>query len=344
MNCIAQKHGKNWSLYNGDCVQVMAGLPDNSVDFSVYSPPFAALYTYSESEADMGNAADTEEFMKHYEYAVRELYRLTVPGRLTAVHVKDLPLYKNADGWFGIEPFSDMVSYLHRSVGWVVESRITIWKDPVIEMERTNSHGLLHKNFAQRTQVCRVGLPDYLLVFCKPDPEGVGKNVNQMRKPGDYIGTQPPQPYEYLQSPRQRAAWYDGTDEEYSYSIAVWQRYASPVWFDIDQTDVLNYQIARTDKDEKHLAPLQLGVAKRAIDIWSNKGDVVLTPYLGIGTEAYSAVLMNRRAVGIELKPEYFDIACKNMLVADEKAASPDMFAYAESQGIQLEAEASNDR
>lgn len=340
MNCIDQKYGTNWSLYLGDCVQVMAGLPDSSVDLSVYSPPFASLYTYGDSEADMGNAADTEEFLRHYEYAVRELYRLTVPGRLTAVHVKDLPLYKNSDGWFGIEAFSDLVGMVHRRCGWISHSRVTIWKDPVIEMERTNSHGLLHKNFVNRAQVCRVGLPDYLMVFVKPDPQSMGKDVLQMRKPGDYIGTEPPMPHEYLQSLRQRTPdWYAGTIEQYNYSIAVWQRYASPVWFDIDQTDVLNYKIARTDKDEKHLAPLQLGIARRAIDIWTNPGEVVLTPYGGIGTEAYSAVLANRRGVAIELKPEYWQIAGNNLRDAEEKAAQVDLFGYAALQGVQIEGE-----
>lgn len=331
MSTIDQKHGEHWALYLGDCVQVMPDIPDSSVDLSVYSPPFASLYTYSDSEADMGNAASMEEFLKHYEFAVQELYRMTVPGRLTAVHVKDLPLYKNADGWFGVEAFSDLVSYIHRRCGWIFHSRVTIWKDPVIEMERTNSHGLLHKNFVQRAQVCRVGLPDYLMVFVKPDPEGMGKNILQLRTPGDYVGSEPPPSYEYLQSLRQRKQdWYSGTLEQYNYSIALWQRYASPVWFDIDQTDVLNYKVARTDKDEKHLAPLQLGVIRRAIDLWSNRGEVIFTPFAGIGSEPYVAIQMGRKGIGVELKPEYFNIAVKNCEDAEYQATQVDMFTYME--------------
>lgn len=311
-NVINQKFGTNYALYNGDSCQIVPSFPENSIHFSIYSPPFSSLYIYSDSEADMGNNADMEEFLTHYEYLVRELYRVTIPGRLTAVHVKDLPLYKSSSDWFGVEDFSGMVSHLYRYCGWIFHSRITIWKDPVVEMEKTNSHGLLHKNFAQRTQVCRVGLPDYLMVFVKPDPEGMGEDVKQLRKPGDYIGTEPPKAHEWLNSLRQRTpSWYPGTIGQYNYSIAVWQRYASPVWFDIDQMDTLNYKVAKDGQDEKHIAPLQLGVAKRAIDLWSNPGETVLTPYAGIGTEVVSAIEMGRRGVGVELKPEYFDYAVR---------------------------------
>lgn len=323
----------DYALYLGDCVRVMSGLPDASVDFSVYSPPFASLYTYSDSDADMGNSGSMEEFLKHYEYAVKDLYRMTKPGRLTAVHVKDLPLYKSSSEWFGVEDFSGLVTYLHRRNGWVFHSRITIWKDPVIEMERTNSHGLLHKNFVQRAQVCRVGLPDYLMVFVKPDPDGMGEGVKQLRKVGDYIGDEPPAPHEYLHSLRQRKPeWYEGALEDYNYSIAVWQRYASPVWFDINQTRVLNAKIARADKDEKHLAPLQLDVAERAIDIWTNKGEVVFTPFAGIGTEIVSAINLGRRGIGAELKPEYFEIARDNCDEAERKSKQVDLFTWAERQ------------
>lgn len=333
VNVINQVLGEHYALYLGDCVQTMQGLPDNSIDFSVYSPPFASLYIYSDSEADMGNASSMEEFLDHYEYVVRDMYRLTLPGRLTAVHVKDLPLYKASSEWFGVEDFSGLVSYLHRRCGWIFHSRITIWKDPVDEMEKTNSHGLLHKNFAQRAQVCRTGLPDYLMVFVKPDPETMGRNVTQLRKIGDYIGTNPPQPHEWLHSLRQsKPDWYEGTVEEYNHSIAVWQRYASPVWFDIDQTRVLNFKIAKSNQDEKHIAPLQLDVIERAIDLWTNKGEVVFTPFAGIGSEVYSAVKMHRRGVGVELKPEYWEIARKNCDEAELIAGQIDLFEWAAMQ------------
>lgn len=322
-----QAAGQNWTLYQNDCVPVVEALPESSIDFSVYSPPFRNLYIYSESEADMGNSSDMEEFLDHYEYLLTRLYRATVPGRLTAVHVKDLPLYKNSSEWFGIEDFSGLTAYLHRKTGWIFHSRITIWKDPVIEMEKTNSHGLLHKNFAQRSQVVRTGLPDYVMVFVKPDPDGMGKDILQLRKPGDYIGTNPPKPHEYLSSIRTRKPdWFPGTIEEYNYSIAVWQRYASPVWMDIDQTDVLNYRVARDSADEKHIAPLQLGVIRRCIDMWSNKGEVVFSPFAGIASEVVTAVEMGRRGMGTELKESYFKQGVKFCQEAELKAAQPTLF------------------
>jgi DNA modification methylase len=329
VNVIDQVFGTNWALYCGDCIQTMAGLPDNSIDLSVYSPPFASLYIYSNSEADMGNAASTDEFLDHYAYALRELYRITLPGRLTVVHVKDLPLYKNSSGWFGIEPFSDFVVSLHRDAGWMMHSRITIWKDPVVEQEKTNSHGLLHRNFWQRSQVCRTGLPDYLLVFVKPDPESMGRDVMQLRKPGDYIGTLPPQPHELLAA-RPLPPDYPGSLETYNYSIAVWQRYASPVWFDIDQQRVApSYRKGRSEDDEKHLCPLQLDVIERAIDLWSNEGETVFTPFAGIGSEVMSAVRLGRRGVGVELKPEYWRVAVNNVTDVETQMSQISLLAEA---------------
>lgn len=326
-----QASGENWTLYHNDCVPVVEALPESSIDFSAYSPPFRNLYIYSESEADMGNSSSMQEFLEHYEYLLTRLYRATVPGRLTAVHVKDLPLYKNSSEWFGIEDFSGLTAELHRKTGWIFHSRITIWKDPVIEMEKTNSHGLLHKNFAQRTQVCRVGLPDYMMVFVKPDPETMGKDVTQLRRPGDYIGMKPPEYHEQFLR-QTKPDWYPGTVEEYNYSIAVWQRYASPVWFDIDQTDVLNYKVAKDSKDEKHIAPLQLGVIRRCIDMWTNKGEVVFTPFAGIGSEVVTAVEMGRKGIGTELKESYFRQAVRFCEEAELKAAQPTLFDLLEQQ------------
>lgn len=333
---LDQAFGANWALYCGDCVQTMAGLPDNSIDFSVYSPPFASLYIYSDSEADMGNAASMDEFLDHYSYALRELYRITLPGRLTAVHVKDLPLYKNSSGWFGIEPFSELVGSLHRREGWLTHSRITIWKDPVVEMEKTNSHGLLHKNFISRTQVCRVGLPDYLMVFVKPDQENMGRDVTQYRQIGDYVGTQPPQPHELFVR-RPLPDDYPGTLELYNYSVAVWQRYASPVWFDIDQKRVApNGKKGRGDEDERHLCPLQLDVIERAIDLWTNRGETVFTPFAGIGSEVMSAVRMHRRGVGVELKREYWNVARRNLEEVDLQMSQLSLLEYAEQQQAEV--------
>lgn len=307
-----QSFGKNWALYHNDCVPLVHALPENSLHLSVYSPPFRNLYIYSDSEADMGNSSDMVEFLKHYEYMLSGLYKATLPGRLTCVHVKDLPLYKNSSEWFGIEDFSGLVSHLHRKTGWIFHSRITVWKDPVIEMEKTNSHGLLHKNFATRSQVVRTGLPDYVMCFVKPDPDSMGKDILQLRKPGDYIGENAPAESEYLSSLRQRKPdWYQGSLDEYNYSITVWQRYASPVWFDIDQTDVLNYKIARENQDEKHIAPLQLGIIRRCIDLWSAAEEIVFSPFAGIGSEVVTAVEMGRYGVGVELKEAYYQQAIR---------------------------------
>lgn len=314
-------HGGSWTMHLGDAVTVMAEMPDNSVDFCVHSPPFSSLYIYSDSEADLGNSADNEEFFVHYDYVIRELFRITTPGRLCAVHCKDLPKFKNRDGAMGLYDFPGDIRAHFEANGWVFHSRVTIWKDPVIEMERTNNHGLLHKNFIDHAEVSRQGMADYLLVFRKwsddEDMKANGKPVQQRRRAGDYIGTEPPHAWEMR--PGRRSS-------EYNYSLAVWQRYASPVWFDIDQTNVLNYQVAKDARDEKHICPLQLDVIARSIDLWTNPGDVVFTPFAGIGSELHEAVKMGRRGVGVELKRSYWNIACRYLVQLEEELARPTLW------------------
>lgn len=287
--------GKSWALYLGDCVQKIAVIPDGSVHFSVYSPPFADLFTYSANIEDMGNSASDDEFREHYAFLIKQMYRVTMPGRLTAVHCADLPSFKYKHGAAGLRDFSGDIIRAHQSAGWIYHSRITIWKDPVTEMRRSKAHGLLHKTFTTNASAVRVGNPDYLLVFRKNE-EG-GKNVIQKREIGDYIGTEPPT--------EQDINGYARSQQE-AYSIAVWQRYASPVWFDIDQQRTLNYEMAREGGDERHICPLQLDVIERAIDLWTNKGETVLTPFAGIGSEVYSAVKLGRKGIGIELKESYW--------------------------------------
>lgn len=313
---FAHRSGKDWTMYQGDCVDVTSQLPDDSIDFTLYSPPFSNLYIYSDSEADMGNSSNHEEFFDHYEYLVEELYRVTRAGRLCAVHCKDLPLYMNRDGAAGLYDFAGEIIRRHEKHGWVFHSRVTIWKDPVIEMQRTKNHGLLHKNFTDRAEATRQGMADYLIVFRKWPIEG-GVEVKQERVVGDYIGTNPPTEGEIASK---------GKPRQTNYSIAVWQRYASPVWFDINQTNVLNGRIARDSQDEKHICPLQLDVIARSIDIWTNKGDVVLTPFAGIGSEVVTAIKMGRKAIGIELKPSYYDIACGYAQEAEFQSAQPTLF------------------
>lgn len=329
-----QASGSNWTLYLGDCVEVTSELPDNSIHFSCYSPPFSQLYIYSDSEADMGNSASDEEFYAHYEFLIKELYRITLPGRLSAVHCKDLPAYMNRDGAAGLRDFPGDIIRLHEKHGWQYHSRVTIWKDPVIEMQRTKNHGLLHKNFTQRAEACRQGMPDYLIVFRKwPIDEGI--EVKQRREIGDYVGTNPPKSHEYMKRVVLSENIETGELSEETtmnpqaqrdYSIAVWQRYASPVWFDIDQTNVLNYQVAKTNEDEKHICPLQLDVIERSIDLWTNRGETVFTPFAGIGSELVSAIKMGRKAIGVELKRSYYEWAIRYCRDAEMKAAQPTLF------------------
>jgi hypothetical protein len=311
---LDQEIGEGWVMYQGDCIPITAGLPSDSMHFCIFSPPFSNLYVYSDSEADMGNCANHEEFFGHFDFLVPELLRVVRPGRLCAVHCKDLPLYMNRDDAAGLYDFpGDLRASFERArtdadaaARWVYHSRVTIWKDPVTEMQRTKNHGLLHKNFSERAEVCRQGMPDYLLVFRKWTDEArmPDKQVRQERRPGDFVGTNPPE------------HWTDDRD----YSIQVWQRYASPVWYDINQMHVLNVQRAREDKDEKHICPLQLDVISRCVDLWTNPGETVYSPFAGIGSEGYQALRMGRRFAGAELKASYWEVACANMKRAIEES------------------------
>lgn len=312
--------GQGWELHLGDCVEVTAELPDNSIHLSVYSPPFSSLFVYSDSEADMGNCADDDEFFAHYEYLIAELYRVTMPGRLSVVHCSDLPNFKGIQGEISLRDFPGDIIRAHQKQGWVYHSRVTIWKDPVVEMQRTKANGLLHKTFTKDSTAVRQGMPDYLLVFRKF--EDGGDKVTQQRQPGDYIGEDAPSD----------GLW---TPQSNAYSIAVWQKYASPVWYDIDQTKTLNAQLARTDKEEKHLAPLQLQVIERCIDLWSMKGETVFTPFAGIGSEVVSAIKMGRNAVGIELKRSYYEWAARYCKEAEMLANRPSLYDLLSEAGIE---------
>lgn len=299
--------GDGWKLLLGDCVTRTQDLEPESVDFTIFSPPFGNLYVYSDSEADMGNCVDHQEFFQHFSYLIPELLRVTRPGRLCAVHCKDLPTYKNRDGAAGLYDFPGELRAAFERGGWQFHSRVTIWKDPVIEASRTNNHGLLFRNFSERAEVCRQGAADYLLIFRKHVEGMPDKQVQQRRTPGDYIGTSPPTSYK----------------DERDYAIQVWQRYASPVWFDIDQTDVLNFQIARENEDEKHICPLQLGVIRRCIDLWTMPGELVFSPFAGVGSEGVAALELGRRFVGIELKRAYWQHARRYLEDAAFQQAQP---------------------
>jgi DNA modification methylase len=335
-NVLDQQHGKDWTLYQGDCIPVMSGMPSNSVHLTVHSPPFSSLYIYSDSEADMGNSRDDAEFMEHYKYAIEEMWRITVPGRLNVVHCKDLPAFKNRDGAMGLVDFPGEIIRAFESIntydedgnlhGRQFHSRVTIWKDPVVEMERTKNNGLLYRNFRTNAEACRQGMADYLIVFRKWDgsvsPEPVVQEA--FRDIGDYVGEKPPEAWEYRAGKRM--------SQQYNHNLAVWQRYASPVWFDINQMDVLNYEQAKAPGDSKHICPLQLEVIRRCIDLWSNPGDVIFDPFAGIASTPYSALQMKRKAIGIELKDTYFKFGVKYCQAAEAKAAQPTLFDLLEEK------------
>jgi DNA modification methylase len=274
-NTMKQVVTKEYAIYHGDCVQLIQNIPDESIGFSVFSPPFASLYTYSDQLADMGNSATYEEFKTAFRFLVKELYRVMWSGRNIAIHCMDLPIQKGKEGYIGLRDFSGLILDEFQKVGFIYHSRVTIWKNPVTEMQRTKALGLLHKQVKKDAAMSRVGIPDYLLVF---------------RKPGDHANP-----------------------VNCDISVDTWQRYASPVWMDIDYGHTLNERSGREDNDERHIAPLQLQTIERAIHLWSNKGDTVLTPFMGIGSEVYKAVLMGRKGVGFELKESYFDEAVKNL-------------------------------
>ena len=277
MNVKNQYVDDRMALYHGDSCEVLTEIPSDSVHFEIYSPPFASLYTYSNSERDLGNSKNKHEFYEHFEYIVKELYRVLMPGRLMAVHCMNLPTSKSRDGFIGIDDFRGDLIRLFESVGYIYHSEVCIWKDPVIAMQRTKALGLLHKQIKKDSSMCRQGIPDYLVV---------------MRKPGDN-----PEPITH-------------TNE--SFPVDIWQKYASPIWTDINPSDTLQYRSARDNEDEKHICPLQLTVIRRALNLWTNPNDVVLTPFMGIGSEVVTALENGRRAVGVELKDSYYKQAEKN--------------------------------
>lgn len=317
--------GDGWDLHHGDCVHVARKLPDEHIGFSVYSPPFSNLYIYSDSEYDMGNSTDDGQFMEHYSYLAEELYRITKSGRLTAIHCKDLPMYKGRDGAAGLRDFPGEIVKMYESKGWQYHSRVTIWKDPVIEMQRTKNHGLLYKQLCKDSCASRQGMADYMIIMRKWGDESKWDAVTRGgERFFDYLGST-------KAGPNARDLQFARTDEERErlYSIAVWQRYASPVWFDIDQTDVLNYKLAKEKDEERHICPLQLGVIERSVELWSNPGDLVFSPFTGIGSEGYMALKMGRRFVGAELKGSYYEIAQRNLHEAAKAKDQVDLFAGA---------------
>lgn len=292
IEALAHATGREWTLYNGDAIEVVRGLPSDSIGYSVFSPPFASLYTYSNSERDMGNCRTHAEFFEHFDFLMAELYRVLMPGRSVSMHCMDLPTSKVRDGVIGLTDFPGELIRCGQAAGLIYHSSVVIWKDPVTAMQRTKALGLLHKTIRNDSSMSRMGIPD---------------RVVTLRKPGE--NTVPIAHGE-------------------NYPVDRWQRIASPVWGDINPSDTLQFRAARDENDERHIAPLQLEVIRRCVELWSAPRDIVLTPFAGIGSELYVAVEMGRRAVGVELKPSYFEQAVRNLQAADNEAGG-DLFAAA---------------
>jgi DNA modification methylase len=276
MKCLDQAITDRYALYNGDSAEVLVGLPDNSIDYIIFSPPFSSLFTYSASDRDLGNVRSYEEFAEQYAFITRELYRVLKPGRLLSFHCMLLPKSKQNDGVIGLRDFRGDLIRMHEKDGFIHHSEVVIWKDPVTAMQRTKAIGLLYKQLKKDSALSRQGIPDYLVTMRKP-----GVNAEPITK----------------------------TPE--SFPVGVWQNYASPVWMDIDQSNTL--QRFREEADERHVCPLQLDVIERGVRLWTNPGETVLSPFAGIGSEGYVAIKEKRRFIGVELKASYFNQARLNL-------------------------------
>jgi len=348
-HCINQTIGANYALYHGDSCQVLRGIPDNSIDYSISSPPFEDLYVYSDSVADLGNASNSAQFFRHYGYIIRELFRILKPGRVVDVHCKDLPAYFNRHGASGIRDFPGFIIRAFERAGFQYASRVTIWKDPEIEAQRTNNSGLLYGMLCKDSTCSRMGMPDYLLSFRKWEgletlvgPEPVTNEDGWSDRFGRYVGMEPPDPTPIAQlfglrvPPRtsdggwpKHNPFEPGSEAYRQWSIRVWRLYASPVWSDINQTRVLNVAVAREDQDEKHLCPLQLDVIDRGIHLRTNPGDVVLTPFAGIGSEVVQALHAGRKGIGVELKESYYRMAVRNCQAVEAQPTQFSLFDVA---------------
>lgn len=277
MNCIDQVTHDRYTAIHGDCVEVMRGLPDHSVGYSIFSPPFASLYTYSNSPRDMGNVRNDDEFFAHFKYLVQEMKRVIMPGRNVSFHCMLLPASKTRDGYIGLKDFRSDLIRAFQSEGFIFHSEVVIWKDPVTAMQRTKALGLLHKSVRENAAMCRQGIPDYLITMRAP---GESERVTHSRE---------------------------------EYPVELWQKVASPVWMDINPSDTLQFRSAREHDDERHICPLQLEVIRRGVMLWTNPGDVVLSPFMGIGSEGYVALEMGRKFIGVELKESYYKQAVANL-------------------------------
>ena len=313
MAILNQTITDNYALYCGDCMEVMPQFPDESIHLSIYSPPFAGLYQYSSSERDLSNSRDYAEFMKHYEYVVKELYRLTMPGRITAVHCMDIPKSNTGKG-DGLSDFPGDIIRLHEKNGWEYAHRYHVWKEPLTVRNRTMKKGLAHKTIVDDSTKCDVASADYVLSFRRNGNNPVP--VAHPRGLTEYAGEReiPQELWSYRN--------WDGKQTENRYSHWIWRQYASAFWDDVRLDRVLPYKMTRDEEDEKHVHPLQLDIIDRLVVLFSNPGERILTPFMGVGSEVYGAVKADRFGVGVELKPSYYNQAVKNVAEALENQYS----------------------
>lgn len=310
---INQHIGERFAAYHADCVEGASLLPSDSVGYSIFSPPFASLYTYSASDRDMGNCAGDDSFFEHFGHLIEQLFRIIKPGRLVSFHCMNMPTTKTRDGFIGIKDFRGDLIRAFQSKGFIYHSEVCIWKDPVTAMQRTKAIGLLHKQVVKDSCMSRQGVPDYLVTMRKP-------GVNDSPVIGEFD--------EYFGDGTQGIGFPSGAATRYS--IEVWQRYASPIWMDINPSDTLQYRSAREQNDERHICPLQLQVIERGMALWSNPDDVVYTPFAGIGSEMFVAIQHGRYAIGHELKESYYKQTVANCISAERKRNESDLFSTTE--------------
>ena len=307
---------ERFAIYNGDCMEVMPTFPDGSVHLSIYSPPFAGLYQYSSSDRDLSNSRSYEEFLEHYGYVVKEIHRLTMPGRMTAVHCMDIPTSNSGRNDALLDFPGDLIR-LHRDLGFQYVARYHVWKEPLTVRNRTMTKGLAHATVVEDSSRCSVASADYLLIFRRK-----GENPVPVAHPSgllEYAGERP------IPGDLLRYRGWTGKQTENRYSHWIWRQYASAFWDDVRLDRVLPFRAARDEEDEKHVHPLQLDVIDRALVLWSNPGETVLTPFMGVCSEVYGAVRAGRMGLGIELKPSYFRQAVKNLQAIETDAEQVEM-------------------
>lgn len=318
---LSQEITDRYAIYNGDCLAVMPSLPDGSIHLSIYSPPFAGLYHYTSSERDLSNSRSYEEFMTHYGFVVGELHRLTMPGRMTAVHCMDIPS-GNSGKNDHLRDFPGDIIRLHEQLGFRYVARYHVWKEPLAVRLRTMAKGLAHQTLVEDSSRCSVASADYLLVFRKD-----GDNPVPIAHPAgltEYAGERA------IPEDVRKFRGHSGKQTENRYSHWIWRQYASAFWDDVRIDRVLPFRDARDDEDEKHVHPLQLDVIERAVTLWSNPGERVFTPFMGVGSEVYIPVQMHRFGIGVELKPSYYRQAVKNLAAIEDVASQPTLFTALE--------------